>query len=222
MKSPLICLLSVVAFALYPLERARAISIFPSIGTFVESRAGGDVDQRGAGSGTTAPLAFDISSSGAAIAASAWSFLNASEVAVWSGAHTMFTFGITGASVYGELRFLLGESVNYSLTSNIIPALGEGAGVRNAARLEQLAGIDFIWEDVFTQDLITQPVASGTLEPGKYIFSYLASSGGGTSFVNGSFDFTMTPNVPDGGSTLMLLGLAICAIGGIFRKVNLA
>jgi hypothetical protein len=29
-------------------------------------------------------------------------------------------------------------------------------------------------------------------------------------------------SVPDGGSTLMLLGLAICAIGGIFRKVNLA
>jgi hypothetical protein len=46
MKSPLICLLPVRAFALYPLERARTISI----GSFVESfassaRGGGETPQ---------------------------------------------------------------------------------------------------------------------------------------------------------------------------------
>ena len=61
------------------------------------------------------------------------------------------------------------------------------------------------------------------MEPGKYLFTYLAwITDGAGGDANGNFSFTMTRSVPDAGSTLTLLGMAICAIGGIFRKVNRA
>ena len=74
---------------------------------------------------------------------------------------------------------------------------------------------------------INLPTITGLLPAGSYYLSGYTQALG-ESFTRSNFALFLTPlikpapSVPDSGSTLMMLGLAICAIGGIFRKVNLA
>ena len=247
MKAPLVTLLPVLAFALYPLERASAIAISsPSIGTFVESYAHSagnpnrDLDHR---SGWGLPVAATTSplNLGPTVAAVLRNFVNSPTQAIWSGAQTFINLGAvspfaSGAGAYGEFRFLLSETVNYSVTSNFIAGLNDGATARSFARLEKRGEPDFQFKNVYLESDQTTGIIrlgdgvgalvgtnTGILEPGSYLFSFGAEiNGGNGGTANGNFSFALTRSVPDAGSTLTLLGLAVCAIGGIFRKVNRA
>ena len=239
MKSPLICLLPVLAFALYPLERAGAIAISESSATFVESSVfanGGVADWTSYESGL--PVAFAVSpvDGELTLAASSWHLVNAPSQAVWTGAQILLAGPESFAQANSQFWFNLGEPVNYSVTSNFLADLETGAQAFSAVRLEKLAGVDFQWMDLYKErddapsllalgdgSGVIMGAASGFLEPGKYIFSYVTALGGGEGGIGaGNFSFTMTRNVPDAGSTILLLGLALGALGGIFRKVNLA
>ena len=252
MKSPLICLLPVLAFALYPLERARAIAIDVSTTTYIftvaQSAAAGGYSLDGQNLLDRLPVATSFSplNGGVTLAASSWDLVQTATEVVWSNAPLLVNLGaVSGydsrAWVDSELWFWVYEPVNYSVTGSFLTGLGTGAGAFATAYLEKRAGpeYDYQWQGIYGEidrasgagfsslrlgdgQGVFKGAASGVIDPGKYIFNYRASVFDGDGGIGvGNFSFTMTPNVPDGGSTLMLLGLAICAIGGIFRKLKL-
>ena len=251
MKAPLVSLLPILAFALSPLERASAIAMGLSF-SWVDSSALsagnfiGDMDHRSAGEGSTLPVAVTISplNLGLTVAASSWSFVNTPTQAIWSGAQTLNNFGAVSpfssrASASSELRFTLGETVTYSVTGSFLADLNDGATARSGALLGFRATeervppiyteIDTTTGTPFGFNQFGDGVGSiagtntGILAPGAYLFRFvreIRDGNGGSG--NGSFALTLTRSVPDAGSTLTLLGLALCAIGGIFRKVHRA
>lgn len=252
MKSPLICLLPVLAFALYPLERARAIAIDVTgtsyIFTIAQSAGG---TQTGDGMGLIEPLPVASSVSplngGLTLAASSFDLVSTATQVVWSNASLLINLGaVSGyesrAWIDSELWFWLFEPVNYSVTGTFLTGLGSGAGAFAAAYLEKQAGPehDYAWQGIYGEadyasgagfsslrlgdgQGVFTGAASGIIEPGKYIFNYRSSISDGNGGIGaGNFSFTMTRSVPDAGSTLTLLGMALCAIGGIFRRVNVA
>ena len=139
----------------------------------------------------------------------------------------------SGASVYGQLSIRLTEPVNYSVTGSFLADLNEGVTARTGVSIEPRPTEEFVphlyieTDDAigsFTQSEFGDRIGSmllgtstGILQPGGYLFIFTAeirNGNGGT--VNSDFAFTLP--LPDAGSTLTLLGLAICAIGGIFGK----
>jgi protein with PEP-CTERM/exosortase system signal len=238
MKSPLICLLPVLAFALYPLERARAIGM--SLGSGYTESWAGPLE-----SDYSFPSALPVSwrttdSGGISLAASSWNFVNTAEVAQWSGSELLIAGDQRQVGKRAALSFLLFEPVSYAVGGHLLTSLGDGTEALLGTRLERYDLDADHWRDVYSEydssggesfailgigdgDGVRSGSARGVMEPGKYLFTYLAwITDGEGGDANGNFSFTMTRSVPDAGSTLTLLGMAICAIGGIFRKVNLA
>jgi hypothetical protein len=76
-------------------------------------------------------------------------------------------------------------------------------------------------------ETFTEPFAHGSktgiLAPGNYTFHFDDSLGNSTDFGTsqgfGAFSLTLTSvPVPDAGSTMALIGMALCALGGISRR----
>ncbi len=129
-----------------------------------------------------------------------------------------------GLSTGATLRFTLAEPVNFLVTGGIrqpewlptsftslsttLGPVGAGVIYSSSASSFDLGGSPFL------------PL-SGTFNPGQYLFT--ANVFAYSTESDSHIGLLLTPiATPDGGSTLMMLGLAICAVGGIFRKVNLA
>ena len=228
-----------IALALVSMNNARAIGISVGSGTYTDSWAisaggNGDQDQH-----QSLPVAWSISplNGGLTMAAASWNFVNTEKVAVWSGSQVLQNDGAqagynSAASAHSSLSFLLFEPVTYMVKGGLLSDVGEGGQSNLMAWIEKydLSG-DGRWMDIYTEvdrsggarfpllsigdgQGVSLGSATGILEPGKYLFNYLASIGNGVGGdANGSFSFTMTRNVPDSGSTLMLLGFALSALG---------
>jgi len=76
-------------------------------------------------------------------------------------------------------------------------------------------------------EIFTEPFAHGSktgiLAPGNYTFGFGDSLSNqffnsATSQGNGAFSLVLTRQVPDAGSTMALMGMALCALGGISRR----
>ena len=195
MKSPLICLLPVLAFALYPLERARAIAIeinYGFVNTEAQSAAGiTSFDESGVYEQPVA-ASFSPLNGGLTLAASSWNLVNTATQFVWSNAPLLINLGaISGyeseASLYSQLRFSLAEPVNYSVTGSFLTALGSGAEAYSGVYLEKQSGPehDYAWQGIYGEtdyangagfswlrfgDVqgVFKGASSGIIEPGKY------------------------------------------------------
>jgi hypothetical protein len=148
-----------------------------------------------------------------------WGFTNTEEFANFNG-HLYVRGGELFSSA--TLRFTLTEAVNFLVTGGIrqpewlsvsftslSAALGPvGPGVTYGS---SMSALDF--------GIGSLPSLSGTFNPGQYLF--IANGFAYATESDSHIGLQLTPiATPDGGSTLMLLGLAICAIGGIFGKLR--
>ena len=233
-------IITLVVLSLTFLEKVAAISLSPTLGDHISNSAlsAGTLGDRfdfpdGDPSFITVAASTSPINQRTTISASSWNFTNTADQAVWSGQQTLINDGAVAgfssyASVSGAFRFLLYESVNYSVTGDLRVNLGEGAQASTFAWIEKRnLEMDGRWDDVYQErDLLAAPFGSiqfgdsaqfgtstGVLDPGSYYLSFaswIRDGEGGSGY--GNFAFTFTP-VPDGGSTLMLLGLALGAIG---------
>jgi hypothetical protein len=152
-----------------------------------------------------------------------WRFTNTPNEAILDG-----TWYMQGSLIYNAyFTFTISEPVSYFITGEIrqlvdtsTPLGGTIGTVLTASGPDSFSAINATDVGTFSLPPI---VGARTLMPGQYSFRPNGTGSYTESVSNITFRLTPPPpSVPDGGSTLMILGLAICAIGGIFRKVNLA
>ena len=171
-------------------------------------------------------------------------FVNDSTSASFTGntiLHNQGGAGYAAAEAFADLTFTLEESVNYSVSGMLSSFLREGGQGNLQVSFQEL--IPGVQHDIYQDFGVTETSGvlfvdnagpwllgsqSGILEPGTYQARFYNSvrSGfhddtvdglGGSAF--GSFTLAMTANsVPDTGSTIMLLGMALCALGGFSRE----
>jgi hypothetical protein len=155
-----------------------------------------------------------------------WAFTNTANEAFFDGSWFLLNRG-TGLSFPSETsvnttyRFTLTEAVNFAV-NGAVGFLDDGIGLNS---LNALIGpnptfgssVQLEFGTILSASL---PSITGMLAPGQHFFitdGVMEQGGRGRGFAS----LRLTPiATPDGGSTLMLLGLAICAIGGIFGKLR--
>jgi hypothetical protein len=147
------------------------------------------------------------------------------------------------SSVESQLNFTLTETVNYSIAGTSDLFLRDGAGALTFAQLMDTATFELLYRDL--ENVITPGSSvntfdnsgiyavgsmTGSLGPGSYRFLFLdqiTDGEGGTR--TGFVSLTLTRpdengdgnSVPDAGSSVMLLGMALTAIGCLRSKFNI-
>ncbi len=189
------------------------------------------------------PFAVSTSAvSGVSISNATWSFVNTNASAILSGNFFLSAFGTEGSTiatrVYTLFDFALTKSATYSISGNLSWSIfSEGQSSVGEIAASFLTGIppgDVLY---FDQDFpsteapveldnagLAQGSNTGTIAAGLYrfIFSSEIRNGLGARG-NGGFNLTLTAvppgptpqPVPDAGSTLALLGMALFTLGGI-------
>jgi hypothetical protein len=138
------------------------------------------------------------------------------------------------AQITTELSFTLQEAASYSFTASFagfftphepsdaaaIMSFGldrfDPFGHLEGATLRNFTGGTF-------QFALGGPLLTGTLEPGDYRFAFSNMlSVVGVATGTGQFEFRLDRlhHAPDAGSTATLLGMALCTLGGIARRVK--
>jgi VPDSG-CTERM motif len=184
-------------------------------------------------------------------AAGTIAFTNTAASAVFSGTSSLIQRGDPAfggfANVQTILRFALTESVDYSIAGSLNATLlgsntsadingdlfGNGQQIyREAETITGSGGGQLVYDNSGSSLVGSN---SGTLAAGLYSMSFLQALRndlGGSA--TGSFSLTLNshdvveppPNgggngVPDAGSTVMMLGMALTAIGGIRHKLKI-
>ena len=150
----------------------------------------------------------------------------------------------SSARAQSVLNFTLTEAVNYSISGLLGGVLQAGATAEYFGNLVNGFGspapIPSTWQEDELLTASTQVFGTllawsgnetgsltGQLLPGTYAFAMTGDTRNGLGGNGqGSFRFTMTPtvstipSVPDGGSTLILMGLAFSAIGVVRRRLK--
>ena len=180
-----------------------------------------------------------------------YNFTNTSTQASYSGLTNMQNQGTepfsSSARDLGQYFFTLTEEVDYSI-SGFLNVLATTRGNTTAEMRVELRNQDTLFP-YFSQDIVNAGFPglanlgnnvftgslTGTLVAGNYIFassSDLRNGFGGTAF--SQFLLTLTPDsvvepppngggngVPDAGSTVMLLGMALLGLGTIRQKLTI-
>ena len=160
-----------------------------------------------------------------------WTYTQSAEQATFGG-----NWFLRGGSLSANaiLQFTLTEPVSYSVTGNVrnhdnLPSdfaslnatIGFGDSPFDVEAVGFSSSASILGQDAGLRANL--PAITGVFQPGEYFFK--TYSFGNSSDSHATIALTLSSlntSVPDGGSTLMMLGLAICAIGGISRKLKLA
>jgi hypothetical protein len=183
--------------------------------------------------------------SGLSTSNAAWNFVNTSASASFGGSYFLSALGTEGSTIlaraYTLFDFTLTEAVTYSISGNLSWTIfSEGQSTIGEISASLLTGTGIPPGEVlyFDQDFpsteapveldntgLAQGSNTGTLEPGSYRFAFNSEIRNGLGARgNGGFDLTLTAippgptPVPEAGSTLMLMCMALCAIARSARK----
>jgi hypothetical protein len=197
---------------------------------------------------TISDLPYSVTTSaqqpGGITSSGAWSFTNSTNQAVLTGNVNLsnpVASPNSSATAFQHLSFSLSEQADYALTGNLLVtpnSVGAAAGLTGEIYLVDTNNDIYFGESIATSSgLIELPSVSfgtntGSLAAGNYIVrltSYLKNGD-----ATGGFTLTLnttptTPpdnggggsSVPDTGSTVMLLGMALAGIGGIRHKLKI-
>jgi len=166
---------------------------------------------------------------GRPLATASWHFANTSTEAILEEDFFLSNTGNTvpgsDTSAFGTIYFTLSEAVNYSLNGTL--EMGTQGGWTYLNLGLGLPGVVYNSTLITTVPGVFHPAPLiGTLGPGSYFVGTTNGAQYGAEAIGEVFLrlTALTPNtgspVPDAGSTMTLMGMALCTLGGIARRVK--